>query len=231
MSDTNSQPWAAVDEYFSKLFIQPDQALSDALTSSTKAGLPEINVAPNQGKLLQLLVSMCNAKRVLEVGTLGGYSTIWMARALPPDGVLITLELDQKHADVARANFRNAGVDNVVTLRQGAARDTMQQLINENVAPFDLIFIDADKMNIPHYFAMSLALSRVGSIIIVDNVVRKGEVINEHTTDANVIGVRQFNELAAAERRVSATALQTVGVKGYDGLVIMQVTNPARPPR
>ena len=228
MSTNNQERWATVDEYFSKLFIQPDKALSQALTASTHAGLPEIAVAPNQGKLLQLLVRMSNAKRVLEIGTLGGYSTIWMARALPNDGVLITLELDQKHADVARANFKNAGVDKTVMLRQGAALDSMRQMIAEKAEPFDLIFIDADKANIPYYFTMSLTMSHIGTVIIVDNVVREGEVINEHSTDASVIGVRAFNKLVAAEPRVSATALQTVGVKGYDGFVIMQVVDSAQ---
>ncbi|MEP6779842.1 MAG: O-methyltransferase [Gemmatimonadaceae bacterium] len=227
MSD-NSKQWTAVDEYFSNLFIQPDQALSQALKASTHAGLPEIAVAPNQGKLLQLLVRMSNAKRVLEIGTLGGYSTIWMARVLPGDGVVITLELDQKHADVARANFKNAGVDKTVMLRQGAAIESMRKMIAEQVEPFDLIFIDADKSNMPGYFTMSLAMSHVGTVIIVDNVVREGEVINESSTDASVMGVREFNKLASAEPRVSATALQTVGVKGYDGFVIMQVVNPAQ---
>ncbi|MDQ6611570.1 MAG: O-methyltransferase, partial [Gemmatimonadota bacterium] len=190
---------------------------------SAEAGLPEINVAPNQGKLLHLLVGMCNAARILEVGTLGGYSAIWMARALPVGGSLVTLELDSTHAAVARANFIEAGVDSLVTLREGAALDTMRQLINEGIAPFDLIFIDADKANIPDYFSMAVELAHVGTVIIVDNVVRKGEVINEQSTDPNVIGVRRFNERVAAEPRVSATALQTVGTKGYDGLVIMRV--------
>ncbi|MEP6766262.1 MAG: O-methyltransferase [Gemmatimonadaceae bacterium] len=226
MSGNQSEQWTAVDGYFSNLFIQPDKALSQALTASTNAGLPEIAVSPNQGKFLQLLVRMCNARRVLEIGTLGGYSTIWMARALPIDGVLITLELDSKHAEVARANFKNAGVEKNIMLRQGAAVDTMQQMIAEKAEPFDLIFIDADKVNIPHYFTMSLALSHIGTVIIVDNVVRQGEVINEGSTDANVIGVREFNRLASAEPRISATALQTVGAKGYDGLVIMQVVDP-----
>ena len=226
MSDNSHLQWSAVDEYFAALFIKPDAALTSALHSSAEAELPDINVAPNQGKLLQLLVSMCGAKRVLEVGTLGGYSAIWMARALPFGGQVVTLELDPRHAEVARMNFRNAGLDKITTLRQGAALDSLQQLIDEKAEPFDLVFIDADKANIPEYFQLSLKLTRAGSVIIVDNVVRKGEVINPHSIDPSVIGVRQFNDLVAAEPRVSATALQTVGAKGYDGLVIMQVVDP-----
>ena len=223
MTDNATLQWTAVDSYFERLFIDPDFALANALATSANRGLPAIQVAPNQGKFLQLLVELCGAERVLEVGTLGGYSTIWMARGLPTSGALITLELDRNHAEVARANFRSAGVHERVTLREGAAIDTMRQLINEKVAPFDFIFIDADKINIPDYFTMALELAHTGTVIVVDNVVRKGEVINEHTTDVNVIGVRRFNSLVASEPRVSATALQTVGAKGYDGLVIMRV--------
>jgi predicted O-methyltransferase YrrM len=215
--------WTDVDEYFSALFVPQDEALLAALASSVEAGLPPINVAPNQGKFLQLLVRISGAQRILEIGTLGGYSTIWMARALPARGTLITLELDPTHANVARQNFKHAGVDDIVQLREGAALDSLRQLVNEKVTPFDFIFIDADKANIPEYFALSLQLSRIGTTIVVDNVVRDGEVANSASTDINVIGVREFSEMAAREHRVSVTALQTVGSKGYDGFALMRV--------
>ena len=222
MAGTN-ETWAKVDEYFSSLFVQHDDALDQALSASADAGLPSINVAPNQGKLLQLLVRVCGAQRVLEIGTLGGYSTIWMARGLPAPGTLTTLEVDARHASVARENFKRARIDGMVELREGAALDSLRALVNEKVAPFDFIFIDADKANIPHYFTWSLQLSRVGTIIVVDNVVREGEVANAASTDASVVGVRKFSEMAAVESRVSVTAVQTVGVKGYDGFAIMRV--------
>jgi predicted O-methyltransferase YrrM len=169
---------------------------------------------------------MNRAKRILEIGTLGGYSTIWMARALPAGGKLVTLELDEKHAKVALANIANAGLRDVVELRQGAAVNSLRELINEDTAPFDFVFIDADKANIPRYFELALKLTQPGSVIIVDNVVREGAVADPASTDASVIGVRTFNDMVAAEPRVSATALQTVGVKGYDGIAIMLVVNP-----
>lgn len=225
MSNAN-QLWTDVDRYYSDLFVAPDSALNDALAASAAAGLPDIAVAPNQGKLLNLLVRMSRARRVLEVGTLGGYSTIWMGRALPASGRLVTLELDAKHAAVARANFKNAGLSDKVELREGTALQSLQNLINEGGEPFDFVFIDADKANIPSYFAMSLQLTRVGSVIIVDNVVREGNVIDANSRDASVKGVRRFNQLAAAEARVSVTALQTVGVKGHDGFAIMLVVDP-----
>ena len=219
----NQDQWSAVDRYFSDLLISPDPALDDALRASAEAGLPQINVSPNQGKLLMLLAQICGAKRVLEIGTLGGYSTIWLARALPADGRLITLEVDPKHAEIARQNLARAGVSDRVDLRLGPALQTLPKLVNEAAGPFDLIFIDADKVNMPAYFEWSLRLARRGSVIIADNVVRKGEVINPASGDANVQGVRRFNELLAAEKRVSATAIQTVGSKGYDGFAIAMV--------
>lgn len=222
---TDFGKWVAVDDYFAGLFVRPDEALTATLASSAAAGLPEIAVAPNQGKLLHLLVRMNHASRILEIGTLGGYSTIWMARALPTGGKLVTLELDTHHAAVARRNFQTAQVAHVVELREGAALDSLKALVAENVAPFDLIFIDADKANIPHYFTFAMALAREGTVVIVDNVVRNGEVANASSTDAAVIGVRTFNEMVATEPRVSATALQTVGAKGYDGLAILLVTS------
>ncbi|MEP6833155.1 MAG: O-methyltransferase [Gemmatimonas sp.] len=225
MSESN-KTWTDVDHYFSDLFVGADAVLGGTLAASALAGLPDIAVAPNQGKLLHLLARMIGARRVLEIGTLGGYSAIWMARALPHDGKVVTLELDAKHAAVALANFSSAGVASKIELRQGAAMASLDQLLDAKTEPFDLVFIDADKANIPGYFQRALHLTRVGGVILVDNVVRNGAVIDKDSVDASVLGVRQFNELAAAEPRVTATALQTVGVKGYDGLVIMLVVDP-----
>lgn len=218
--------WTDVDQYFSELFIGAHAVLGNALAASARAGLPDIAVSPNQGKLLHLLVHMTRAQRVLEIGTLGGYSTIWMARALPADGRVVTLELDAKHAAVARDNFKSAGVATKVELFEGAAINSLQLLVDAEATPFDLVFIDADKASIPQYFAYALKLTQTGSVIVVDNVVRDGAIIDKDSTDASVRGVRQFTELAAAEPRVTATALQTVGVKGYDGFAIMLVVEP-----
>jgi predicted O-methyltransferase YrrM len=215
--------WTAVDRYFSDLLVPADPVLEAALAASTAAGLPAINVAPNQGKLLHLLARLQGARRILEIGTLGGYSTIWLARALPADGRLITLELEPKHAEVARANFARAGLAPVIELRVGSARDTLAAIAAEQGAPFDLIFIDADKASAAGYFSWALKLSRVGSLIIVDNVVRGGAVVDATSADPSVQGVRRFNQLLAAEKRVSATALQTVGSKGYDGFALAVV--------
>ena len=216
--------WTSVDGYITSLLVPSDPALDAALASSTAAGLPAINVAPNQGKLLHLLARIHGARSVLEIGTLGGYSTIWLARALPPGGKVVTLEADPKHAEVARANLARANLGGVVDVRVGAALDTLPQIARERLGPFDLFFIDADKANIPHYFKWALDLSWPGSVIIVDNVVRGGAVLDASSADPNVQGVRRFNELVAAERRVSATAIQTVGSKGYDGFAIALVT-------
>lgn len=216
--------WTAVDRYITDLLVPPDPALDAALQASAAAGLPPINVSPNQGKLLLLLARLQGARTILEIGTLGGYSTIWLARALPVDGRLITLEVDPKHAEVARANIARAGLSEVVELRLGRALDTLPQLAAEGRGPFDLIFIDADKPSNPDYFAWALKLSRRGSLIIVDNAVRNGAVIDAASGDPSVQGVRRFNELLAAEPRVSATAIQTVGSKGYDGFAIALVT-------
>jgi predicted O-methyltransferase YrrM len=219
----NQEQWSAVDRYITDLLVPPDPALDDALRTSTEAGLPPINVSPNQGKLLMLLAQIQGARTILEIGTLGGYSTIWLARALPKSGRLITLEADQKHAEIARANIARAGVADVVEVILGNALDALPRLAADGRGPFDLIFIDADKPNNPQYFAWALKLSRRGSLIIVDNVVRDGAVIDAASDDASVQGVRRFNELLAAERRVSATAIQTVGIKGYDGFAIALV--------
>jgi predicted O-methyltransferase YrrM len=215
--------WSAVDQYLTDLLIPQDDALKSALKASADAGLPNIQVSPNQGKLLMLLAKMCGARNILESSTLGGYSTIWLARALPSGGKLITLEYEARHADVARANIARAGLADIVELRLGRAIEMLPQLQKENRGPFDLIFIDADKPSTADYFDWSLKLSRPGSVIIVDNVVRKGAVIDANSTDSQVQGIRRFNERLAAERRVSATAMQSVGSKGYDGFAIALV--------
>ena len=216
--------WTAVDRYVTDLFVAPDPALENALATSAAADLPSINVSPAQGKLLHLLARAHGARNVLELGTLGGYSTIWLARALPAGGRLITLEANPKHAAVARANIAYAGLTRVVELRLGRAIDTLPQLAAEKLGPFDLIFIDADKPGYPDYLFWALELSQPGSLIIADNVVRNGEVANAASTDPNVQGVRRYNALLAAEPRVTATVLQTVGSKGYDGLAVALVT-------
>jgi predicted O-methyltransferase YrrM len=215
--------WTAVDDYFAGLLIAPDPALEAALQASADAGLPAIQVSPHQGKLLLLLARIHRARTILEIGTLAGYSTIWLARALPADGHLITLEIDAKHAELARANLAQAGLDDRVEVRLGAALDTLPQLAAEGHGPFDLTFIDADKQNNAAYFSWALQLSRPGSVIVVDNVVRNGSVIDAASTDPVVQGVRRLGEVLAAEARVSATAIQTVGSKGYDGFAIVLV--------
>ncbi len=220
----NQETWTAVDRYLAELFVPSDPALDAALEASVAAGLPPINVSPNQGKLLQLLARMQGARNILEIGTLGGYSTIWLARALPAGGRLITLEFEPKHAEVARANLVRAGLAGVVELRVGRALDTLPQLAAEGRGPFDLIFIDADKESYPDYFAWALKFARRGTVIIADNVVRKGAVSDAGSSDPLVQSVRRFNELLAAEKRVSATVIQTVGSKGYDGFAIALVT-------
>ena len=218
--------WTAVDRYITDLFIGPDAALDAALAASEAAGLPAIQVSPPQGKFLYLLALATGAKRILEIGTLGGYSTIWLARALPRDGTakLITLESEPRHAQVARANIAGAGLAEVVDLRLGRALDTLPKLEAEKAGPFDLIFLDADKVSYPQYLEWSLKLSRPGTLILADNVVRKGQVIDAASADANVRAVRRFNELVAADKRLEATAVQTVGGKGYDGFAMVLVS-------
>ena len=216
--------WTSVDDYFRTLVVRPDEALDAALHDAEAAGLPAISVSPAQGKLLHLVARILGARRILEVGTLAGYSTIWLARALPPGGRVITLEADDKHARVARANLERAGLSGIVDVRLGLALDTLQQLEAEGAGPFDLIFIDADKVNTADYFRRALRLSRPGSLIIVDNVVRDGAVADPATTDASVQGMRRFSDAVSKEPRVSATAIQTVGSKGYDGFVLALVT-------
>ncbi|MEV8586538.1 O-methyltransferase [Streptomyces sp. NPDC051180] len=219
---TNPQ-WDAVDHYFTELLAPGDEALSAALADSAAAGLPEIAVAPNQGKLLHLLASVQGARNILEIGTLGGYSTIWLARALPADGRMITLEYDPAHADVARANLARAGLDKIVEVRTGAALDTLPLLEAEGAGPFDLVFVDADKANNPHYVAWALRLSRPGTVVIVDNVVRGGRVATPHPDDPAITGTREMFDLVAREPRLDATAFQTVGTKGHDGLLLARV--------
>lgn len=214
------EQWNAVDGYINQLFVESDDALTAALDASAEANLPPIQVPPNGGKFLNMLARMVGARRILEVGTLGGYSTIWLARALPPDGELITLEIDQTCAEVARANVDRAGLSDLVEVKLGSAHDTMPAL----EGPFDFIFIDADKVSYPEYFAYALELSRPGTLIVADNVVRDGAIVDADSDDANVQGVRRFNELVAAEPRVTATAIQTVGIKGYDGFAVVLVT-------
>ncbi|OFW71914.1 MAG: methyltransferase [Alphaproteobacteria bacterium RBG_16_64_48] len=212
--------WDAVDRFIADHLLENDPALQAALEASEAAGLPAINVAANQGKLLMLLAQAISARRILEIGTLGGYSTIWLARGLAPGGRLVTLEANPAYAEIARANIARAGIGETVEVRVGRAQDTLPGL----EGPFDLIFIDADKPNTPDYFQWALRLARPGSLIVVDNVVRQGAVLDAASGDANVQGMRRFFELAATDPRVSGTALQTVGAKGHDGLAILLVT-------
>ena len=218
-----AETWTAVDRYIGDLLVRPDPALDAALAASATAGLPAIAVAPPQGKLLMILARALGARTILEIGTLGGYSTIWLARALGPGGRLVTLELDPKHAAVAKANLARAGLSDVVELRLGPASDSLRGLLAEGHEPFDFIFIDADKPGYPEYFALALQLSAPGTLIVADNVVRDGAVADPGSADPNVQAVRRYNALLAAEPRVTATVLQTVGSKGYDGFAIALV--------
>lgn len=221
MSD--SQRWDDVDDYFTTLLAPADDALEAALRDSDAEGLPHINVAPNQGKLLQLLAQIQGARNILEIGTLGGYSTIWLGRALPADGRLVTLEYDGKHAEVARRNLARAGLDTIAEVRTGPALESLPKLADENPEPFDLVFIDADKANNPHYVEWALRLTTTGSLIIVDNVVREGAVTDPDSTDPSVRGTRAALQLIAEHPRLSGTAVQTVGSKGYDGFALARV--------
>jgi predicted O-methyltransferase YrrM len=214
--------WTEVDRYFTDLLIAPDPVLDAALASSAAAGLPSISVSATEGKLLQLLARMQRAHKILEIGTLGGYSTIWLARGLAAGGRLITLEADPKHAEVAKANIARAGLAEVVEIRLGPAIETLPQLADEGRGPFDLVFIDADKESYADYLVWALKLSRVGTVIVADNVVRDGAVVAA-SDDARVQGIQRFNQLLARESRVSATAVQTVGSRGYDGFALALV--------
>ena len=223
----SQEQWSAVDRYITDKLLPLDPSLEAALKASNDAGLPAISVSPNQGKLLHLLALSHGARNILEIGTLGGYSTIWLARALPAGGKLVTLEYEPKHAEVAQMNLARAGVADKVELRVGAALDTLPQLAVERCGPFDFIFIDADKENYPGYWEWSLKLSRLGTLIIADNVVRKGEVVDPNSPDPRVQAVRRLHDLIATEPRVSATTIQTVGSKGYDGFTLALVTRDA----
>jgi predicted O-methyltransferase YrrM len=219
MSDT----WSAVDTYYAAHLLPADSILDAALANSDANGLPQIQVAPMQGKFLMILAQSMNAQSILEVGTLGGYSTIWLGRALPADGHLITLEISPKHAEVARENLKQAGLSEKCEIRVGSAHKSMPQLLAEGHPPFDLIFIDADKPSTYDYFQWALQLAHPGTVIIVDNAVRGGEVANLQTNDSAAQGIQRFVASVDQETRITATVLQTVGVKGYDGMVIARV--------
>ncbi|WP_460065066.1 O-methyltransferase [Streptomyces sp. YKOK-I1] len=220
---SESQVWEAVDAYFTDHLAPDDEVTAAALRDSEAAGLPGINVTANQGKLLRLLAEIQGARTILEIGTLGGYSTIWLARALPADGRLISLEYDPRHAEVAVRNIARAGLDKVVEVRVGAALESLPRLADENPPPFDLVFIDADKANNPHYLEWALRLTSTGSLIVVDNVVRSGRVVDAGSTDGDVRGTRAAIELIGSHPRLSGTAIQTVGAKGYDGFALARV--------
>lgn len=215
--------WRRVDEYIDSRLLEDDAALEAALAANEAGGLPTIDVSPVQGKMLQLYARMIGAKRILEVGTLGGYSTIWLARALPADGRLVTLEIDPHHAEVARSNIARAKLADKVEVRTGSAAESLAALISEGVAPFDFVFIDADKPGNTDYLRAALALSRPGTVIVVDNVVREGEIIDPFSEDPAVKGTQRMFEMLAAEPRLDATAIQTVGAKKWDGFVLALV--------
>jgi predicted O-methyltransferase YrrM len=217
------EQWTVVDRYLTGLFVPEDSALEAVLVSSEEAGLPRHAVSPSEGKLLWMLARMVGARRILELGTLGGYSGIWLARALPADGRLITLEANSRCAEVARANFARAGLDRIVEMRLGPALETLPQLAAEGVGPFDLTFVDADKASYAEYLEWALRLSRRGSVIVIDNVVREGAVVDAETDDPAAQGVRRMNAVLAAEPRLSATTIQTVGSKGWDGFALALV--------
>ena len=218
-----NQTWNAVDNYIVANLIADDPVLDGVLARNAEEGLPAIDVSPAQGKLLNLLVRMAGAKRVLEIGTLGAYSTIWMARALPAGGRAVTLEFNPHHAEVARANIESARLGDVIEVRVGAALDTLPGLAADGAGPFDFIFIDADKPNNPGYIDWALKLSRPGTVIVCDNVIRNGVVVDEGSTDANVRGARAAFEILGRDPRVAATSMQTVGSKGYDGFILAVV--------
>jgi predicted O-methyltransferase YrrM len=219
----NEKLWSEVDNYIDVALVRPDHALREALNESAKAGLPSIQVSPAQGKLLMLLARIHRARSILEIGTLGGYSTIWLARGLLPGGRVLSLELRREYADVAQRNISRAGLDHLTEIRVGPAIDSLNQLIADSYSPFDLIFIDADKPGYADYLDLSLRLSRAGTVIVADNVIRKGAVIDMQSADENVRGMQRFFERLRNEPRVSATAIQTVGSKGYDGFMLALV--------
>ncbi|MFD0214392.1 O-methyltransferase [Streptomyces hirsutus] len=220
---SGSQLWHQVDDHFAALLSPDDEALTAALRDSEAAGLPPIAVTPALGKFLHLLAQVQGARNILEIGTLGGYSTICMARALPADGRLISLEYSPRHAEVATGNIARAGLDELVEIRVGPALESLPRLADEHPPPFDLVFIDVDKVNNPHYLEWALKLTRAGSLIVLDNVVRGGRVIDRDSTDPDVVGTRAALELIAGHPRLSGTAIQTVGAKGYDGFALARV--------
>jgi len=221
--------WSSVDAYITDKLALHDAALDAAVNANVKAKLPMIDVSPAQGKLLHLMAKMQRARRILEIGTLGGYSTIWLARALPAGGKLVTLEVSPKHARVAKKNLERAGLSKRVEILLGPALESLAKLHARRAAPFDFIFIDADKENIPAYLEGSLKVSRVGTVLVIDNVVRDGAILNPRGADAQVKGVRTMFDMLAAERRLSATAIQTVGAKGWDGFALAVVTSLGAP--
>lgn len=224
MSDSSEELWTAVDEYLVGKLIPTDAALTAARAANAEATLPAIDVSPAQGKFLYLLAKIQGARRILEVGTLGGYSTIWLARALPEGGKLVTLEIEKRHAEVALKNVQRACVAERVELRLAPAAESLAALVKEGVEPFDFIFIDADKPNNPVYLEWAMKLARPGTVVVVDNVIREGAVVDAESKDASVQGTRRLFDLMASNPRLEATALQTVGSKGYDGFVMAIVT-------
>jgi predicted O-methyltransferase YrrM len=223
LSENTNEIWKQVDEYFADALIAPGDGFDGALDANRKADLPAIDVTPLQGKFLEILIRATGSKRVLEIGTLGGYSTLWLARALPDDGVVVTLELEPHRAQIAKQNLEAAGFADRVDLRIGPAAASLAALLQKHAEPFDFIFIDADKASYPDYLQWSLKLSRPGTLIVADNVVRDGKVIDPENPDPNIRGVRRFTEMVSAEPRLRATALQTVAGKGYDGFIIAVV--------
>jgi predicted O-methyltransferase YrrM len=221
----SEETWGVVDQYLAERLIPHDDALEAALEAGRNAGLPPIQVAPNQGKLLMLLAMAQGARRILEIGTLAGYSAMWLARSLPPDGHLVTLEVDEHYAGVAAANLKRAGLDGVVDIRIGRAQETLATMVADNEEPFDFIFIDAGTESYPEYLEPSLQLSRVGTVIVIDNVANNAKIIDENNNDPIVVGVRQVLELVGKNPRLNATAIQTVGVKGHDGFALAVVTS------
>lgn len=216
----DQQLFEAVDQYISQLFHDEDDCLKATEQSIIESGIPQISISPNQGKFLHILAKLCNAKKILEMGTLGGYSTIWMARALPENGTLVTLEIDKKHAEVAQQNFNRCGLASKIEIRLGKAIDILPKLEAEGAGPFDMIFIDADKPPYTEYFQWALKLSKPGTLIIADNVIREGKVLLEESPDEMVTGVKRFNEFISQCPDVTATIFQTIGAKEHDGMAI-----------
>ncbi len=219
------ETWADVDRYFGELLAPQDESLMSCMEANRVAGLPSIDVPALLGKFLELMVRICGARRVLEIGTLGAYSTIWMARALPAGGQVVTLEIDPRHAEIARTNLQRAGVLERVEIALGPARETLSGLQQRGAAPFDLVFIDADKKSLPDYLELALQLSRPGTVIIADNVVRDGKVLDPESKDADIQGVRRMTEMMASNPRLRATAIPTVGARGYDGFAMAVVVS------